>query len=75
MLRKMVLKWIKKIAEQQKSLESNEKLIAALQALQESKDDVYHKQRALIWEIMEQKRRKQEVDSKVTTEASSENTE
>jgi len=44
----MVLKWIKKIAEQQKSLESNEKLIAALQALQESKDDVYHKQRALI---------------------------
>ena len=75
MLRKMVLKWIKKIAEQQKSLESNEKLIAALQALQESKDDVYHKQRALIWEIMEQKRRKQEVDSKVTTEALSENTE
>jgi len=63
---------VKKIAELQKLLESNEKQIAALQKLLDFKDGVFQRRRALIHEMKELQRRKQEVDCNMTNEASSE---
>ena len=67
----MLRKTTKKIAEQQKQLESNEKQIAELQATLKLKDDFYKRQEEHLQGMMKQERIIQEDISNITTGASS----